>query len=400
MAYRLWPDRQKMDLRLVIALFAFALFICCMVCHGELARLKPHPRHLTGFYVIVSLGGALGGLFVGLFAPNVFHAYYEFPIGLAFCALLTAFVFARALCSAPRLWMQTGISILVVLLAGYFYFLRGIMFQMVDGYLVVARNFYGQLRVADEGDPRIDDDASRKLIHGVINHGQQMLRDEYRRLPVSYFCPESGIGRGMKALEGHPRRIGILGLGCGTLAAYGRPGDTLRIYEINPQVVEIARRDFSYLKDTPAKVEIAMGDARLVLDGESTEPSQLFDILVMDAFSGDSVPVHLITREAFASYFRHLKPTGILAVNISNAYLTLDPVMERGASALGKVALVYHWNPRDDDTMCFSCSWTLIMDPATAAAHPELQRQAKLLRQERPFRVWTDDFSNMFTVLK
>ena len=400
MAYRLWPDRQKMDLRLVIALFAFALFICCMVCHGELARLKPHPRHLTGFYVIVSLGGALGGLFVGLFAPNVFHAYYEFPIGLAFCALLTAFVFARALCSAPRLWMQTGISILVVLLAGYFYFLRGIMFQMVDGYLVVARNFYGQLRVADEGDPRIDDDASRKLIHGVINHGQQMLRDEYRRLPVSYFCPESGIGRGMKALEGHPRRIGILGLGCGTLAAYGRPGDTLRIYEINPQVVEIARRYFSYLKDTPAKVEIAMGDARLALDGESTEPSQLFDILVMDAFSGDSVPVHLITREAFAIYFRHLKPTGILAVNISNAYLTLDPVMERGASALGKVALVYHWNPRDDDTMCFSCSWTLIMDPATAAAHPELQRQAKLLRQERPFRVWTDDFSNMFTVLK
>src|ERR1022692_3037683 len=400
MAYSLSPNLQKIDLRLVIALFAFALFVCCMVCHGEWARLKPHPRHLTGFYVIVSLGGALGGLFVGLFAPYVFHAYYEFPIGLAFCALLTAIVFVRALCSVPRLWMQTGISILVVLLAGYFYFLRAIMFQMVDGYIVVARNFYGQLRVANEGDPRLDDDASRKLIHGVINHGQQMLREEYRRLPVTYFCPQSGIGRAMKALEGHPRRIAILGLGCGTLAAYGRPGDTLRIYEINPQVVEIARRDFSYLKDTPAKVEIAMGDARLVLDGESTEPSQLFDILVMDAFSGDSVPVHLITREAFASYFRHLKPTGILAVNISNAYLTLDPVMERGASALGKVALVYHWNPRDDDTMCFSCSWTLIMDPATAAAHPELQRQAKLLRQERPFRVWTDDFSNMFTVLK
>jgi hypothetical protein len=400
MAYRLSPNLQKIDLRLVIALFAFALFVCCMVCHGELARLKPHPRHLTGFYVIVSSGGALGGLFVGLFAPNVFHVYYEFPIGLAFCALLTAIVFMRALRSAPRLWMQTGISILVVLLAGYFYFLRGIMFQMVDGYMVVARNFYGQLRVANEGDPRIDDDASRKLIHGVINHGQQMLREEYRRLPVTYFCPQSGIGRAMKALEGHPRRIAILGLGCGTLAAYGRPGDTLRIYEINPQVVEIARRDFSYLKDTPAKVEIAMGDARLVLDGESTEPRQLFDILVMDAFSGDSVPVHLITREAFAIYFRHLKPTGILAVNISNAYLALDPVMERGASAFHKVALVYHWDPRPDDTMCFSCSWTLIMDPATAAAHPELQRQAKLLRQERPFRVWTDDFSNMFTILK
>ncbi len=400
MAYRLWPDREKMDLRLVISLFVFALFTCCMVCHGELVRLKPHPRYLTGFYVVVSLGGAAGGLFVGLLAPNVFHAYYEFPIGLALCALIAGIVFARALRTAPRVWMQTGIALLAVVLAGYFFFLRQIMFQMVDGYRVVARNFYGQLRVSDEGDPRIDDDAARKLIHGIINHGQQMLREEYRRLPVSYFCPESGIGRGMKALEGHPRRIGILGLGCGTLAAYGRPGDTLRIYEINPQVVEIANREFTYLRDTPAKVELAMGDARLVLEAEPTDPGHLFDILVMDAFSGDSVPVHLITREAFAIYFRHLKPTGILAVNISNSYLALDPVMERAASAFDKVAMVYHWNPKDDDTMCFSCSWTLIMDRSTAAAHPELQTQATVLRQRRPFRIWTDDFSNMFSILK
>jgi hypothetical protein len=400
MAYWLRPEHGKMDLRLVIGLFAFALFTCCMVCHGELVRLKPHPRHLTGFYVIVSLGGAVGGLFVGLLAPNVFHVYYEFPIGLALCALIAVIVFARALRTAPRIWMQTGISILVVLLAAYFIFLRQIMFQMVDGYIVVARNFYGQLRVADEGDPRIDDDAARKLIHGIINHGQQMLREEYRRLPVTYFCPESGIGRGMKALEGHPRRIGILGLGCGTLAAYGRPGDTLRIYEINPQVLEIANRDFTYLKDTPAKVEVSMGDARLLLEAEATDPGRLFDILVMDAFSSDSVPVHLITREAFAIYFRHLKPTGILAVNISNTYLALDPVMERAASAFDKVALVYHWNPKDDDTMCFSCSWTLIMDRATAAAHPELHAHATLLRQRRPFRIWTDEFSNMFSILK
>ena len=400
MSYRLWPDHAAMDLRVVIGLFTLALFVCCMVCHGELVRLKPHPRHLTGFYVIVSLGGAAGGLFVGLLAPNVFHAYYEFPIGLALCALTAATVFGRALWSGPRVRMQTGIGVMVVLLAGYFYFLGDIMFRMVDGYKVVERNFYGQLRVADEGDPRIDDDATRKLIHGVITHGQQMLRDEYRRLPVTYFCPESGIGRGMRALEGHPRRIGILGLGCGTLAAYGRPGDTLRIYEINPQVVEIAKRDFTYLKDTAAKVEVAMGDARLVLEAEPTEPGQLFDILVMDAFSGDSVPVHLITKEAFAIYFRHLKPDGILAVNISNSYLALDPVMERAANAFDKVAMVYHWNPKEDDFMCFSCSWTLIMERATAAAHPELQKNAAILRQERPFRVWTDNFSNMFSILK
>jgi hypothetical protein len=397
MSYRLWPEHERMDLRLVIALLAFGLFVCCMVCHGELVRLKPHPRHLTGFYVTISVGGAMGGLFVGLLAPNVFHAYYEFPIGLALCALISGIVFTRELWHAPHMWRSTGIVVLVVMLGGYFFFLRGIMVQMVDGYLVVARNFYGQLRVEDEGDPRIDDDAARKLIHGVINHGQQMLRAEYRKRPVTYFCPQSGIARGMTAQEGTPRRIGILGLGCGTLAAYGRAGDTLRIYEINPKVLEIANRDFTYLKDTAANVEVAMGDGRLVLE---SEPPQQFDMLVMDAFSGDSVPVHLITKEAFATYFRHLKPNGILAVNISNSYLDLEPVMERAASAFHKLGLVYHWRPPNDDAFCFACSWTLIMDSATADAHPELRQRATVLHPKRPFRIWTDEFSNMFSILK
>jgi len=294
-------------------------------------------------------------------------------------------------------WKQGAIGVMVLALGAYSYFLRQIMFQMVDGYKVVARNFYGQLRVADEGDPRVDEAAARKLIHGVINHGEQMLRPEYRMRPVTYFCPESGIGRGMTAQEGAPRRIGILGLGCGTLAAYGRAGDTIRIYEINPLVLEIANRDFTYVKETPAKVEVALGDGRLLLE---SEPSQQFDMLVMDAFSGDSVPVHLITREAFATYFRHLKPTGILAVNISNSYLDLEPVMERGANAFGKVAMAYHWVPPDDDEFCFSCSWTLIMNQSTLDAHPELKLDAKRLKKERPFRIWTDEFSNMFSILK
>jgi len=400
MAYRVWPDHGRMDIRLVIGLLAFALFVCCMVCHGELVRLKPHPKYLTGFYVIVSLGGAVGGLFVGLIAPNVFHAYYEFPIGLALCGLVSAIVFALALRTAPQQLRQGAVVAMVVVLGGYYYWLGDIMYRMVDGYNVVMRNFYGQLRVADEGDPRIDDDAARKLVHGVINHGQQLLRADLRRLPVTYFCPQSGIGRGMKALEGKPRRIGILGLGCGTLAAYGREGDTLRIYEINPQVMEVATRDFTYLKDTAAKVEVAMGDGRLVLESEPTDPAHQFDILVMDAFSGDSVPVHLITREAFAMYFKHLKPDGILAVNISNTYLLLDPVMERAANAFGKTAVVFHWVADDDDERCFSCSWTLMMDRPVLDAHPELKTNSEILTQKRPFRVWTDEFSNMFSILR
>jgi SAM-dependent methyltransferase len=397
MVYRLYPVHSRMAMRLAIGLFAFALFNCCMVCHGELVRLKPHPRYLTGFYVTVSLGGAVGGLFVGVVAPNFFHAYYEFPIGLALTSLVVCLVLSIALWRTKYVWRQAAIGVLVLAIGGYGYALYQVMFQMVNGYLVVARNFYGQLRVSDEGDPRLDDFACRKLIHGVINHGEQMLRPEYRRQPVTYFCPESGIGRGMKIQDGAPRRIGVMGLGCGTLAAYGRAGDTLRIYEINPLVLDIANREFSYIKDTPAKVEVALGDARLLLD---SEPSQQFDMLVMDAFSGDSVPVHLITREAFRTYFRHLKPGGILAVNISNAYLDLEPVMERASSAFGKVGLVYHWEPPDEDSMCFSCSWTLIMDHATADAHPELKLNAKLLTPERPFRVWTDEFSNMFSILK
>jgi hypothetical protein len=419
-----------------------------MVCHGELVRLKPHPRFLTGFYVTVSLGGAVGGLFVGLVAPNLFHAYYEFPIGLILCALTVTVVFGMAIwrvaerrslaaggmvllaiaallaqlrlrvpqpwwmtvcvmtgCIAiataiwlPRLLPKIAASAGLALVLGlYGYWLEGIMAQMVDGYDVVVRNFYGQLRVHRDGDPRFDEFACKRLVHGTINHGEQYVSEQYRRLPVTYFCPQSGIGRGMRAQEGAPRRIGVLGLGCGTLAAYAHAGDIIRIYEINPLVLDIASRNFTYTTDTPAKVEYALGDGRLVLE---SEPDQHFDMLVMDAFSGDSVPVHLITREALTTYFRHLKPDGILAVNISNTYLDLEPVMERAASAFGKMALVYHYTPSEDDQLCFSCSWTLIMDAATADRHPELRSDAKLLKPEHKFRIWTDDFSNMFSVRK
>ncbi|HLH20796.1 MAG TPA: fused MFS/spermidine synthase [Bryobacteraceae bacterium] len=409
MALRLWPwlrDAEApwlqriygMDMRWIIGCFSAGLFVCCMVCHGELARLKPHPRHLTGFYVIVSAGGALGGLFVGLAAPNLFRAYYEFPIGLGLCLLAVALVLARGLSGAAPARRVAGMAALAIVLCGYGWCLFAIMRDMVSEYRVVARNFYGLLRVRDDGDPRIDEDASRKLIHGVINHGQQMLREEYRRLPVTYFCPDSGIGRAMRATEGRPRRIGILGLGCGTLAAYGRAGDTIRIYEINPLVLDIARRDFTYLADTPARIETAIGDGRLTIESEPARHE--FDILVMDAFSGDSVPVHLITQEAFQTYFRHLKPDGILAVNISNKYLNLEPVMASAAESLGKTAFVYHYTPPEDDILCFSCSWTLLMDRAAADAHPELRQHGKPLHAQPGFRLWTDDFSNMFAILK
>jgi SAM-dependent methyltransferase len=268
---------------------------------------------------------------------------------------------------------------------------------MVTGYRLVARNFYGQLRVLDDGDPKFEDAASRTLVHGTINHGEQFLREKYRRRPVTYFCPESGIGRGMGALRDSGRSLGVIGLGCGTLAAYGRPGDTLRIYEINPLVLNIARTQFTYLQDTPAKVEVAMGDARLSLEAE---PSRQFDILAVDAFSGDSVPVHLLTLEAFRTYFRHLKPDGILAVNITNRYLDLKPVMERAASAFGKVALYFDDEEDPNDAFCFSCDWMLIMSPNALAIHAELKHGGEIMKPQPSFRTWTDDFSNLYSILR
>ena len=397
MAYELWPYHKGMPMRATIAAFAAGLFVCCMVCHGELARIKPHPRYLTRFYVSVSLGGAAGGLFVGLLAPSLFRAYDEFPIGLGLCALLAFRVLAPDAWRLPRLWKWLATGALAAIACSYIAGLILVMQEMTGGYRLAERNFYGQLKIREEGDPHSDQYACLQLIHGTINHGEQFVREPYRRQPVSYFCPESGIGRAMLAQQDHARRIGILGLGCGTLAAYGRAGDTIRIYEINPLVLEIANRDFTYLRDTPAKVEVAMGDGRLSLE---SEPAQQFDILVMDAFSGDSVPVHLITREAFRTYFRHLKPDGILAVNITNSYLDLEPVMERAAASLGKVAYAYDYEADAFDDLCFSCSWALIMDRRTWEAQPTLQADARLLRPERKFRTWTDDFSNMFGILR
>jgi hypothetical protein len=397
MMRQMWTEDAPASLVRTIESLAASLFVVCMVCHGELARLKPHPRHLTGFYAIVSLGGAMGGLFVGLAAPNMFRAYYEFPLGLGICAAVIAFVYLRETWPNPAQIRYAAAAGLVVALGGYLWCVGHVMNRLTQGYRVVARNFYGQLRVVDDGDPKYQEEASRTLVHGTINHGAQFEREEYRRLPVTYFCPESGVGRGMRALGGEGRRIGVIGMGCGTLAAYGKPGDALRIYEINPLVWQIARTEFTYLQDTPAKLDVAMGDARLTLEAE---PSQQYDILVVDAFSGDAIPVHLLTVEAFRVYFRHLKPGGIVALNTTNRYLDLKPVMAHAAAAFGKIALHYAFVAPPEEFICFDCDWALIMDRSTLAAHPGLERGAQELKPRANFRTWTDDFSNLYSILR
>jgi SAM-dependent methyltransferase len=381
----------------VVPLFCLGLFVCCMVCHGELARLKPHPRYLTHFYLTISAGGALGGILVGLAAPRVFHAYYELPIGLVACPalVLAALRLDPELTGWFRGWRAAAPAagaLATVVMAGYLGF-------QIDESLrhsrVLARNFYGGLRVWDSG-PAGEAGSIRTFVHGAIVHGEEYLDPARRLLPTTYFGPQSGVGIAIREKQkAGAVRVGVIGLGAGTLAAYGRPGDFFRFYEINPLVTRIARSEFYFLSGCAATLDIVMGDARLSLDREA---SQNFDVLAMDAFSGDSPPVHLLTREAMLVYFRHLKPDGILAVNISNRYLDLQPVVEGEGRALGKISRVIETGD-DESQAALASAWVLVSSPTAGL---DAVTAGGYVGEESPRRVrlWTDDYSNLFQILK
>ena len=372
----------------MVALLSISLFVFCMVCHGELVRRKPPVRHLTLFYLMLSVGGALGGTFVGLIAPVVFNAYFELPIGLFLCAALTTIVVWR---ESPKA-LRIAIAIALVLYSAR---LTHLSLEYVTGYRVVMRNFYSQLRVEDVPTAH---GIKRIMRHGNIIHGEQYLDDALRRKPTAYYCPQSGVGLALNSLSSaQPQKIGIVGLGVGTLATYGRAGNEMRMYEINDQVVDVARSEFTYLSDSPAKMVSVLGDGRLMLERESP---QNFDLLAMDAFSGDSIPTHLLTLEAMKIYLGHMKADGILAVHITNQYLDLQPVMAAIGQHYGKVALMYNLARNRDEPFCRHTIWVLLMSPERAATLPkELQGGVKL--EPRPgFKAWTDGFSNLLDILK
>lgn len=377
------------DVPVLIGLVSASLFVFCMVCHGELVRRKPPLRHLTLFYLMLSVGGALGGMLVGLLAPAVFKAYFELPLGLFLCAALVLAVLWRELRPAWR-------GVLLLALLAYGWRLGDISLAYVQGFRRVERNFYSQLRVEDSSDAALG--VQRAMLHGRINHGEQFLDPAHRRQPTAYYCEKSGIGRAIRSLpQRQPLKLGVVGLGTGTLSVYGRPGDEMRIYEINEQVLQLARSEFSYLADTPARVVPVLGDGRLMLE---REPPQQFDLLAMDAFSGDSIPTHLLTLEAMQTYFGHLKPEGLLAVHITNHYLDLRPVMAAAARHFGRVALLYTLEPDEQDAYCRSSDWVLFMTPAHAASLPLGLQGGEQLVPSPGFRPWTDSFSNLLGILK
>ncbi|MFN7998224.1 MAG: fused MFS/spermidine synthase [Bryobacteraceae bacterium] len=381
---------------LLIPLYALGLFVCCMVCHGELVRLKPHPRYLTSFYVMIALGGALGGVVVALIAPHVFPGYWELHAGLA-ASLILVYLVLRAdpesVIGGP--WLRPApvlVGLLVIAIIGS---LGYAVAQRASGVRLIVRNFYGGLKVSDTTSED-DEHPVRRLTHGTITHGQQFREAKLENRATTYYGEDTGVGRAIRQLQqSGPVRLGVIGLGTGTMAAYGRPGDYIRFYEVNPLVPWIARTQFTFLKNTKAVVDIAMGDARLSME---REPPEHFDLIVVDAFSGDAIPVHLLTKEAFALYFRHLKPTGVLAVHVSNKHLNLQPVVLLAADNLNKQARVIDTEDQDYDV--FGATWVLVSGDPGFFERPLVRTAAERVKMWPNVRLWTDDYSNLIRILK
>jgi SAM-dependent methyltransferase len=387
--------RSNPSIWTLIPLYSATLFAACMVCHGELARSKPHPRYLTGFYLMLALGGALGGVLVGLVAPHVFDDLYELPLGMVALCLFVMLALLRD--RASLFHGRWGAAARLVFLAATVALgieLARITKENSADTRVTLRNFYGVLNVRDSGE---GPDAMRVLSHGTIIHGKQFLERSRRDWPTTYYGLASGVGLALLDARAHgPVRVGVVGLGAGTLAVYGRRGDLFRFYDINPKVVELARTEFSFLKDSPARVEVQLGDARLSLE---REPAQNFDVLALDAFSSDAIPVHLLTVEAFRVYLRQLRSGGVLAVHISNRYLDLVPVVQQAARQLS-LELREVDNDDDDDAGVYRSDWLLLSASSAAFEGPLLKGAAERVDAESRVGLWTDDYSDLYRILK
>jgi hypothetical protein len=381
-----WVERAILHIEHAVPVYAIGLFVLCMFAHGELVARKPAPEHLTRFYLMVSLGGAIGGLAVGLGAPMVFDYYWELPLALTIVALLVASLGRGALRAAGA----AATIACALLFADYLHWIRGDVLEL-------SRNFYGTLRVTGAAEGDVSPGASRRLLHGVILHGEQYTAPEARAVGTTYYGPGSGVGRTIEASRsGAPMRVGVIGLGVGTLATYGREGDVYRLYELNPVVLDVANRHFTYLKDSRAKLEPALGDARLVLEREAP---QRFDVIAVDAFSSDSIPVHLLTREALAVYRRHLAERGTVVFHITNRYLDLSGVVAQLAAEAGMHAVRFYDEP-PKEAVQYRSDWIAVTPDAEFAKVLWAIGGEPMDGSGRTRPPWTDDHHNLFEVLK
>jgi hypothetical protein len=390
--------------------YCFTLFVCCMVCHGELVRLKPGVRHLTSFYLMISAGGAIGGIFVSLIAPHIFRGYWEFHLGLAGTALIFLIILFRDrrgyLSGGRPLWAWVFLGLAFVAL------IATLMFQIRETLsysLIVKRNFFGVLKVLKE-EPPDPSEHRTVLMHGRIEHGYQFSAEDKRYWPTSYFGPSSGVGM---AIRFHPcrrdparrhLRVGVVGLGTGTIAAYGESGDYIRFYEINPDVLELSNTYFTYQKDSAAKVDVVLGDARITMEREKwrRQPGQ-YDVLAVDAFSSDAIPVHLLTRECFQDYWYHLKKDGILALHISSRYFNLSPVIRSimDSDIERKPRAVLIDDPGSTLQETDATRWVLITSNQEFLSTADVKISiSPWTPEDSKHLLFTDDYSNLFRLLK
>jgi hypothetical protein len=376
-----------------------------MVCHGELYRLRPHPMHLTTFYLMVSVGGALGGILVNFVAPYIFKGFWELPLGVALCWLLFLIVTVvkQSVKRSRPVFITNAVLLISALAISTVQSVQTIRSD-TGKFLGSWRNFYGVVRVQElGGDSKLTHAYS--LVHGITIHGEQFVDEAKRDIPTTYYGPTGGAGL---VILNYPRpsggmRVGVLGLGIGTLAAYGQPGDVYRFYEINPVVIRLAEGEggyFSFLQDSAAEIEIVPGDARLSLERELADGHpQNYDVLVLDVFSSDSIPVHLLDKEAFDLYLQHIKPDGILAVHITNRHLDLVPVVWTLADSFGLSRALID-DPGDYGTTSHSI-WMLLARPPSWLKVPAIQSRAVPMDgYVSSVRLWTDDYSNLFQILK
>jgi tetratricopeptide (TPR) repeat protein len=385
---------EDMPLLAQVVVYFGGSFFCAMVCHGELSRRKPEPQHLTLFFLVLALAGAAGGTFVSLLAPLLFNAYYELHVAILATLGVMLWLYREGLPKGdPSDLRVLGWRLLAAALLVCTVGLGSDVFHSRQNVIAATRNFYGVMRVAEQ-------DKVRTFHHGRIIHGRQFQSEDQRRVPTAYYGERSGIGLAMRLRDAKsPSRIGVVGLGVGTLAAYGRPQDTFRFYELDPEVAEIARRDFTYLADCPARCDVVLGDARLALEGERDRGElQEFDLLAIDAFSGDAIPTHLLTREALALYLGHLAPNGTLAFHVSNRHFDLLPVMAGLASAeklASRVVVTKRDLKYESDSI-----WVLLARTQAPFQNVALALLPVLQDAPQTTVAWTDDYCSLLSVLK
>jgi hypothetical protein len=388
MAYLLRDIRTQFPIMVSVPLFLIGLFVICFFLHGELYGRRPVAAGMTRFYLVVAAGSAAGTLLVGVIAPLVLRANYDLACTLVAVALIALAATWQDGWGLRILWLVGTTAAIVVLSAQ--------VRQYDDDAVALMRNFYGTLRVRESHLPP-QSDTDRQLLNGTIEHGAEWFAPQFRGQPLTYYATNSGLGLAMRLCCGAgPKRVGVIGLGTGTVAAYGNSGDVIRFYEINPPVERLARHWFTFLHDTDAQTDVVLGDARLSL---ASEPPQHFNVIVVDAFSGDAIPVHLLTREALALYRRHLQPDGIIVFHVSNQYIDLEPVIAGIAGDAGLRAVSIHTHA-DEQTGLYYADWILVTASQAFLDQPEILNTGLPTPLKAGVRVWTDNYSSVFPLLK